>query len=40
MVTADPKEKLKIKEGDTPFTFLFSQRETAAIIAVILLPND
>lgn len=40
MVGADPKEKLEIKEGDTPFTFLFSQRKTAAVIAVISLSDD
>lgn len=40
MVTIIPKGKPEIKEGETPFTFLFSQRKIAAVITVVPLSNE
>lgn len=40
MVTIIPKGKLEIKEGDTPFAFLFSQRKMAAVITVVPLSSE
>lgn len=40
METIISKGKLDVKEGDAPFTFLFSQRTTTVVVAGVQLSNQ
>lgn len=40
MVAIIPKRKREIEEGDTAFTFLFSQRKMAVVVTVVPLSTE